>query len=98
LDRVPIEPMMLVEARILRGDYRVLEIGRDLTERNDFVAFVIRISDAELAEEVTLIGEHIATKPPPWSALTSDWAGHHSPAACTCAVNELLPSTAKAKD
>jgi hypothetical protein len=42
LDRVPIEPMMLVEARILRGDYRVLEIGRDLTERNEFVAFVIR--------------------------------------------------------
>jgi len=34
--------MMLVEARILRGDYRVLEIGRDLAERNEFVAFVIR--------------------------------------------------------
>ena len=34
--------MVLVEARILRGDYSVLEIGRDLAERNEFVAFVIR--------------------------------------------------------
>jgi hypothetical protein len=42
LDRVPIEPMMLVEARILRGDDSVLEIGRDLAERNELVAFVIR--------------------------------------------------------
>jgi len=34
--------MVLVEARVLRRDYSVLEIGRDLAERNEFVAFVIR--------------------------------------------------------
>jgi hypothetical protein len=34
--------MMLVKARILRGDYGVLEFERDLAERNEFVAFVIR--------------------------------------------------------
>jgi hypothetical protein len=34
--------MVLVEARVLRGDYCVLEIGRDLAERNEFVALVIR--------------------------------------------------------
>jgi hypothetical protein len=42
LNRVPIKAMVLVEARILRGKYRVLEIGRDLTERNEFIALVIR--------------------------------------------------------
>ncbi len=42
LDLVPIEPMVLVEARVLRGDDSVLEIRRDLAERNEFVAFVIR--------------------------------------------------------
>src|SRR5208282_1212442 len=42
LDLVPIEPMVLVEARVLRGDNSVLEIGRDLAERNEFVAFAIR--------------------------------------------------------
>ena len=41
LDLVPIEPVVLVEARVLRGDYSVLEIGRDLAERNELVAFVI---------------------------------------------------------
>jgi hypothetical protein len=39
---MPIEPMVLVEARILRGDYCVLEIKRDLAQRNELVAFVIR--------------------------------------------------------
>jgi hypothetical protein len=34
--------MVLVEARVLRGDYCVLEIGRDLAEGNEFVAFAIR--------------------------------------------------------
>src|ERR1700688_1555390 len=34
--------MVLVEVRVLRGDYSVLEIGRDLAERNEFVAFAIR--------------------------------------------------------
>src|SRR5450631_3738794 len=34
--------MVLVEARVLRGDYSVLEIGRDLAERNEFVTFAIR--------------------------------------------------------
>jgi len=42
LDFVPIESMVLVETRILRGDYRMLEVGRDLAERNEFIAFVIR--------------------------------------------------------
>src|SRR5580704_17525256 len=34
--------MVLVEVRVLCGDYSVLEIGRDLAERNKFVAFAIR--------------------------------------------------------
>jgi hypothetical protein len=34
--------MVLVEARVLRGDDSVLELGRDLAERNELVAFVIR--------------------------------------------------------
>ena len=42
LDFVPIKAMMLVETPIFRGDDRVLKIGRDLTERNKFVAFAIR--------------------------------------------------------
>src|ERR1019366_4574848 len=42
LDLVPIESMVLVEARVLCGDYSVLEIGRNLVERNEFVAFAIR--------------------------------------------------------
>jgi hypothetical protein len=42
LDLVPIESMVLVEVRVLCGDYSVLEIGRDLAERNEFVAFAIR--------------------------------------------------------
>ena len=42
LDFVPIESMVLVEVRVLCGDYGVLEIGRDLAERNEFVAFAIR--------------------------------------------------------
>jgi hypothetical protein len=40
LDLVPIETV-LVEGRVLRCDYSVLEIGQDLAERNEFVAFVI---------------------------------------------------------
>jgi hypothetical protein len=39
---VPVEAVMLVEARIFRGDDSVLKIGRDLTKRNKFVAFAIR--------------------------------------------------------
>jgi hypothetical protein len=34
--------MVLVEVRVLRGDYSVLEIGRDLAERDEFVPFAIR--------------------------------------------------------
>jgi hypothetical protein len=41
LDLVPIEAMVLVEARIFRGDDSVLKIGRDLSERNKIVAFAI---------------------------------------------------------
>jgi hypothetical protein len=40
---VPVEAMVLVEARILGGDYSVLEVGRDLAERNEGVAFAIRL-------------------------------------------------------
>jgi hypothetical protein len=42
LDLVPIEAVVLVEARIFRGDDSVLKIGRDLIERNKFVVFAIR--------------------------------------------------------
>src|ERR1700723_2441374 len=31
---------VLVEARVLSGDNSVLQIGRDLAERNEFVAFM----------------------------------------------------------
>jgi len=34
--------MVLVKARVFRGNNSVLEIRRDLAERNEFVAFVIR--------------------------------------------------------
>ena len=43
LHRVPIESMVLVEAHIFRGDDRMLEITRNLAERNEFVSFVIRL-------------------------------------------------------
>ena len=39
---VPIEPMVLVEARVFGCNHGMLEIGRDLAERNEFIAFVIR--------------------------------------------------------
>jgi len=39
---VPIESMVLVEARVFRGDDSMLEIGRDLAQRNEFVSFLIR--------------------------------------------------------
>jgi hypothetical protein len=39
---MPIEAMVLIETRVLSGDDSVLEIGRDLAERNEFVAFLIR--------------------------------------------------------
>ena len=42
LNLVPIESMVLVEVRVLCGDHRMLEIGRDLVERNEFVVFAIR--------------------------------------------------------
>jgi hypothetical protein len=42
LDLVPIESMVLVEVSVLCRDYSVLEIGRDLAERHEFVAFAIR--------------------------------------------------------
>src|SRR5262249_7593249 len=41
LDLVPIEPVVLVEARVFRGDDSVLQIGRDLAERNELVVFAI---------------------------------------------------------
>jgi hypothetical protein len=41
LDPVPIESIVLVEVRVLCGDYSVLMLGRDLAERNEFVAFAI---------------------------------------------------------
>ena len=39
--RVPIESMMLVEARVFRGDDSMLEIGRDLAQRNKCISLVI---------------------------------------------------------
>jgi len=33
--------VVLIEACVFRGDYSMLEIGRNLAERNEFVAFVI---------------------------------------------------------
>jgi hypothetical protein len=42
LDGLPIESMMLVEARVFGCDDRVLEIERDLAERNEFGSLVIR--------------------------------------------------------
>jgi len=33
---------MLVEARVFRSDDRMLQIGRDLAQRNELVSFVIR--------------------------------------------------------
>ena len=44
LHLVPIESMVLIEARVFRGDHSVLEIGRDLAERNEFVTFVVRLA------------------------------------------------------
>ena len=41
-DLLPIESVVPVEARVLRCDHSVLEIGRDLAERNEFVSLVIR--------------------------------------------------------
>jgi len=41
--RLPIEAMVLIEARILRGDDGVLEIGRDLAEWNEFVVCQVRL-------------------------------------------------------
>ena len=45
LDFMPIEAMVLVEVRVLCGDDSVLEIGRDLVEGNELVAFAIRRAD-----------------------------------------------------
>jgi len=41
LDLVPIEPVMLVKACILGGDDGVLQVGRDLAERNEFVTLLV---------------------------------------------------------
>jgi hypothetical protein len=41
LDLMPIESMVLIEACVFRGDDSVLQIGRNLAEGNEFVAFVI---------------------------------------------------------
>ena len=41
LDLVPVEAVVLVEAGVLGGDHRVLQVGRDLSEWNELVAFAI---------------------------------------------------------
>jgi len=41
LNRLQIESMVLVEARVFRRDDGMLEIGRDLAEWNELVSFVI---------------------------------------------------------
>ncbi len=38
LDLVPVEAVVLVEAGVLGGDHRVLQVGRDLSKRNELVA------------------------------------------------------------
>src|ERR1700726_3595778 len=38
LDLLPIESMVLVEARVLCRDYGVLKIDRNFAERNEFIA------------------------------------------------------------
>ena len=38
---LPIEAMMLIEARVFGGDDGMLEIGGDLAQRNEFVSFVV---------------------------------------------------------
>jgi uncharacterized damage-inducible protein DinB len=57
-----------------------------------------QMSDAKLADEVTLIGGHKATKAAAVISLTSDWADHYSAAAMYLRLNGLLPPTAKAKE
>jgi hypothetical protein len=42
LDFSPIESIVLIETRVLRGDDSVLKIGRYLAERNELVALAIR--------------------------------------------------------
>ena len=42
LNGLPIESMVLVEASVFRGDHCMLEVGRDLVQRNEFVALAIR--------------------------------------------------------
>ncbi len=41
-DRLPIESVVLVEARVFRRDHGMLEVGRDSAQRNEFVSFLIR--------------------------------------------------------
>jgi hypothetical protein len=65
----------------------------------DFCATALnQISDAKLADQVTLGGGHKATKAAAVIALTSDWADHYSAAAMYLRLNGLLPPTAKAKE
>jgi hypothetical protein len=42
LNGLPIEAMVLVKALVLGGDDSVLEIGRNLAERDECIAFAIR--------------------------------------------------------
>src|SRR5262249_9365029 len=42
LNGLPIESVMLIEAAVFGSDDGVLEVGRDLAERDEFVPFVIR--------------------------------------------------------
>jgi hypothetical protein len=42
LYRAPIESVMLIEARIFRGNDGMLEIERDLLQRNELVSFAVR--------------------------------------------------------
>ena len=41
LNFVPVEAVVLVEVGVFGGDDGVLEVGRDLAERNEFVALVV---------------------------------------------------------
>jgi hypothetical protein len=56
--------MVLVEVRVLCGDYSVLVIWRDLAERNEFVVFA-PIPAADLCQELDIQGFAASQQPGP---------------------------------
>src|SRR5581483_373252 len=61
---VPVETVMLVEARIFPRDYRVLKFRRDLAERNEFKALLIGLAmDPSLPPSLHLHGSRRRVDP-----------------------------------